>query len=261
MQPKTMTHKEYDALEGERSSKLKRMDKTPAHYLLESEETDSLIFGRAFHGYLLQPMSFPDEYIIKPDVDGRTKEGKETLKRFYELSASRTLISHDDYEKIKQMTLSINAQPTASDWLKEGIAEACVTWTDEETGLKCKSLNDWLMPTGRVVDIKTTKSGGADEREFYKAVRWFYKYHVSAAMSLEGLLVNNTTPRYNSYSFIVVEKEAPYRCECFDLSDKLIEEGNVGFHKLLKLVKYSKDNNYWPAYTCSGSNLLIGNQT
>lgn len=41
------------------------------------EETDALIFGRAFHKIVLEPEGFDYEFAVCPVCDRRTKEGKQ----------------------------------------------------------------------------------------------------------------------------------------------------------------------------------------
>jgi hypothetical protein len=260
-----MLHSEYDKLEGVRSSKLLRLLDCPAAYNLPFEETPSLLFGRAFHSFLLQPEDFVCSYMIKPNFDGRTKSGKLNILAFYNRYEAikkeneyLSIITNEDFEQIKLMATSIREHPTASAWINEaGESEVCAQWIDEETGIKCKTLADWIIPN-RIIDVKTIKKGYANVRSFFREAVYVYKYHVSGAMRLDGFLQNGK--RYQDYSFIVVEKEPPYKVCCFDMDTSLIEDGYNEYKRLLRVLKQHLDSNQWPSYDNAGSELLISHK-
>ena len=74
-------NKEYREREGVSSTDLKKIAKSPAHFRYwkdhPQEDTPSLLFGRAAHKYMLEKDEFKTEFAVAPNVDRRTKEGKE----------------------------------------------------------------------------------------------------------------------------------------------------------------------------------------
>ena len=77
-----ISNKEYRAREGISSTELKKIMKSPMHYRYwkdnpEETDTPSLLFGRAAHKYILETYDFYTEFTVAPNVDRRTKEGKE----------------------------------------------------------------------------------------------------------------------------------------------------------------------------------------
>ena len=80
-----MNDKEYDAMQGVRRSDLWHMKKSPAHmkYFLEHDTPDSpaLLFGRAYHKWILENKSFFYEFYVSPSVNRRTKEGRAILEQ------------------------------------------------------------------------------------------------------------------------------------------------------------------------------------
>jgi hypothetical protein len=255
----SMSHADYDRIEAVRSTRLLKLLDCPAAYNVPVEETPALLFGRAFHSYLLQPELFVSEYAIKPVCDGRTKEGIAILKSFKEsLEDNVSVISKDDFDTIVGMGKSVLSHPTASEWLSEGIAEVPAVWIDPETGIKCKTLADWIIP-GRIIDLKSCQKGKSNAWSFYREAVFSYHYHISGAMRLEGFLQLGKT--YQDYSFIVVEKEPPYyKTSCFDMDTSMIEEGFNEYKRLLRELKQHLDSGQWPAYSFSGSETLTGHK-
>ena len=76
----------YDDLPGVRRSDLWLINKSPEHFYYfthnRPEPTPSLIFGQAAHKYILERDHFDEEFAIRPDVDRRTKAGKEAWYQF-----------------------------------------------------------------------------------------------------------------------------------------------------------------------------------
>ena len=79
-----MTEAEYRAADGINKSTLWEMRKSPAHYkyLLDhpAEDTAALHFGRALHSAVLTPTAYKRDFRIAPDVDKRTKAGREACE-------------------------------------------------------------------------------------------------------------------------------------------------------------------------------------
>jgi hypothetical protein len=89
-----ISDKDYHAMPHLSSSAIKSFLKSPKNYHHEyvlgnkTEPTQSMIFGTAFHELLL----LNKKPIIKPEVDGRTKEGKIILSEFNEKNKNEGII-------------------------------------------------------------------------------------------------------------------------------------------------------------------------
>ena len=76
-----MTEKEYRQHPAISRSELWRIRESPQKfkYFREHppEPTPALLFGQVFHKMLLEPDTFGEEFVVAPEVNRRTKEGKQ----------------------------------------------------------------------------------------------------------------------------------------------------------------------------------------
>lgn len=83
-------NKEYRTREGVSSTDLKHLMRSPAHFKYwkehPQEDTPALLFGRASHKYMLEKDDFFNEFAVVPNIDRRTKAGKEEYAKFLEES-------------------------------------------------------------------------------------------------------------------------------------------------------------------------------
>lgn len=142
--------------------------------------TGALTLGTAVHTALLEPERFADEYLCAPDVDLRTKDGKQTLADF-EVSATERgcmVLRKDDFELVELMRDSALAYPMVADLLENGEPELSIFYRTAN-GVLLKIRPDWLGTLSDVpfiLDVKTTD----DVSEFGKSVDK-YGYHLQAA--------------------------------------------------------------------------------
>lgn len=240
------------------NSYLSRLDSCPAKAKVEQADTPAMLFGRALHSYVLEgEAAFLTEFAVLPEgLDLRTKAGKEVMTDFQIRAAGRELIKSEDFWKIRDIRLSVMAHPLAGEILKHGISESSAFWVDDQTGIKCKCRPDWspsnLTGARCLIDLKSTND--ASFKGFQRSVVQ-YGYYRQAAWYIDGVnaaagLVGDDD--IDSMLFIAVEKEAPYRVECYLLSDEFVEFGRKECRRLLELEKQCRENNDWPNYTSSG---------
>lgn len=239
---------DYDNIPAVRRSDLWEIRKSPAHYLYKvthpEEPTAALIFGTAAHKAILESETFWDDYVAAPDVDRRTKAGREAWAQM--LETGKTPISSADLAMIKDMDAAIMQHPTAAALLKTGRHEVPIEWTDPETGEPCKCRPDCLtVYQGQkyIVDYKTTTSceDGAFERSC-KA----YGYKLQAGMYTEGVF-NETFEDYR-FAFVAQEKKPPYAVRTYFCDPGFVEEGRSIFHSLISIYHECKRTSYWPGY-------------
>lgn len=244
-----ISHKEYHADESAISnSYLGRLAKCPANAKVKQEETASLLFGRAFHSYVLEgPDAFYKQFAVFPKyIDRRTKEGKQEHLGFIEANRGKDVISEDDFDTIASMTDSVIRHPFACKLLSEGRSEQSVYWVDKETGLYCKCRPDRIPDGdhGVIVDVKSTTD--ARPKQFLSSVI-SYGYDRQAGMYIEGYNAV-CSGKVDAFIFIAVEKTEPYMVATYTLTDTFVEYGKIKFHTLLNLEKTCRENDEWPAY-------------
>lgn len=253
-----MTEHEYNEIDAIRRSDLLKLRKSALHYLWAknnpedaNEPTPAKTFGAAAHKYVLETRDFFNEYAVAPNVDKRTKAGKEEWEQFRIENQGKTVISQDDLDTIRMMTEAICEHKCsdghyANEYLT-GIIETPIFWTDLETGVKCKIRPDCVaMIDGRpiIVDYKTTTS--CDEYAFKSECRKF-GYKIQAGMYTEGWALTNFSDV--GFAFVAQEKTAPYAVRVFNVTPDFIEQGNRQFHELLRYYKQCSDECFWPGYS------------
>lgn len=249
---KKMTEEEYRAHPGVNKSTLWEMRNCPVHYKYAldhpSHDTPALKLGRAIHMGILQPEEFNRHYVLAPNWDRRTKDGREMYNRFMEQNADKELIGQDDYNDIVGMYESVWNDPGARDLLTGCEYETPLFWTDDETRIKCKCRLD-AHKDGIVVDLKSCAN--ASTRKFTKdAID--YGYDVQAAHYLRGYRAKFDKPA--QFWFIAVEKKAPYAVNVIHAGGTFLDRGTFHLNILMDKLKECRKNRKWPGY---GKNELI----
>lgn len=235
----------YDDIPGVRRSALWEIRKSPAHYKYvvdhEKEPTAALLFGIAAHKYILEPDEFWREYALVPDVDRRTKAGKEEWNAYIAQLGSKTGLSIQDYTTILEMSDAIKLNSSACELL-QGEHEVPVTWTDPVTGELCKCRVDCIHDH-MIVDYKTTTScSGFDFERSCRA----YGYKLQAAMYTEGMF--QTRLEEYGFAFVAQEKKEPYAVRVYRCDQGWIREGMDIYRELMGIYHECRINDSWPGY-------------
>lgn len=169
-----------------------------------SERASHFAFGSALHAYMLDMPEFNRSFVVRPNLDLRTKEGR----AWKEENKYRYILSRDDFYYIQKMSKSI----VESFWWQEftegeHYTELAMFWVCDTSGLQCKSKVDLFNPKIGILDLKTT-SKNVTERELFYAYK-NYRYDLQQAHYVAGL--RSCVP-YSSERFALgfVEKNAPF---------------------------------------------------
>lgn len=244
-----MTEKEYRSHPAISRSELWEMRKTPRmfKYIKDNgtEPTPALLFGQAFHKLALEPDSFFDEYAIMPDIDRRTKEGKEVYARFVQDSCEKIILDRDLFDQITGMCESLKSEPLAEKLL-DSPRENPYFWTDPLTGEKCKCRTDvtnMRYSNPIIVDVKSTND--ASTEAFIKSAI-NYGYDFQAAMYCNGVeAVIGIRP---IFVFIAVEKTPPYMVNILQADELFLRRGNNLFREYISLYHDCKHTGNWFGY-------------
>lgn len=240
---------EYQKVDRCSSHRLGLLKQSPAHLRFHidnpSPTTDAMRFGSAVHCYILEPGEFKKEFVVAPKCDKRTTVGKETWAAFQLENPGKTYLTADDMQRISGIAEAIQGNFTARA-LIESVedAEICGFWTDRTTGVKCKMRIDArLNRVGALLDLKTTSD--ASRREFERSI-FRFGYHRQAAMYLDGNAALGC--KYDDYTFIAVESEAPFALAVYRLSDEVIELGRKENAALMHLYAICETDDEWLGY-------------
>lgn len=248
-----MNEQEYNQADGIRRSDLWKMEDSPEKFKWfidhPEEKTPALVFGSACHKRVLEPKTFGEEYAISPNVDKRTKEGKEAWAQFVAENEGKDIISVDDYNTMCEMAEAIKNCPLADKLINgKGETEKSFFWTDPETGEMCKIKADRIVTWKRrkyIVDYKTTAA--ADTFHFNSSV-WKFGYHFQAAMYAEGWKIANKKKKLPGFIFVAQEKKPPYSVNVIEVSEEVMNAGLSKFHELLGKYHDCKALDMWPGY-------------
>lgn len=153
---------------------------------IDEDKVKSLNLGTAVHAAILEPEEYSKNYVVMPQLNLRTKDGKAAKALFEEENADKIVLTSDEAKKIELMKASVMAHPDAGSLfhLPDGKAEQSIFWKDIETGLMCRFRPDFMSVDHQViVDLKTT----ADIDKFHFSAS-DYGYHRQQAFYQEGFL-------------------------------------------------------------------------
>ena len=244
-----MTEKEYREHPAISRSELFKIRESPEkfkHYQENPEKpTPSLVFGQLFHAMALQPETVADLFVVTPNVDRRTKAGKEEFAKFEAEADGKTVVTADMYQQATEMCEALNKNEFVKKLLK-GEKEKTFFWDDDLTGEPCKCRTDCLSEIGDnliVVDLKSTEN--AETEAFMKsAIK--YGYDFQSAMYSKGVEVN--TGKKPLFVFIAIEKTAPYAINILQADELFVRRGYDLFREYIGIYHDCKQTNNWYGY-------------
>lgn len=243
-----LSHADYHSHPAVSKSGLDRLDKSPAHFRAyldgEDKDTEAKRFGRLCHLAILEPERFPVETAVAPDVNRRTKAGREEWDEFCRLNAGLEIVTAEDLETLRHIQESVLSHPTAGALLSyQGHAEVSAFWTDHETGVACRCRPDKVFGGGVIVDLKSARD--ASPKGFARAVAE-HRYHVQEAFYLDGFTEAGGSA--DTFLFIAFEKEAPFAVCVHQLQPDDLALGRMLYRQNLETLARCRRDNHWPAY-------------
>ena len=255
-------------------------EKTALHaqeYILnQPEDTKAFLVGGAWHTAILEPALMQQRYIVEPDCDERTKEGKATMAEFEKNVGDKKILDAQEFDIIGKMAKVFRAHDVFK-YINEGKAEVCIVWQDKHTGLMCKGRIDYaraaqaflfdlktttdasptafhLMCKGRtdyaraaqafLFDLKTTTDASptAFQRSLYN-----YRYFQQAAFYCDGWqALTNDMP---TFVFIAVEKSAPHAIAAYECHENTIAAGRKAYIEAITRYAECLETGKWPGYS------------
>lgn len=190
---------------------------------VDEEKMAALDFGDAVHAILLEPERLHSDFVALPQLDLRTKAGKEMKAEFEEAHKEKTIITFDERRKLNFIFESVMAHPGARRLIEaEGVAEASHYWIDPETEILCKCRPDKnIANTNILMDVKTTH----DMAKFKFSIQDL-RYYVQHPFYLDG--VTATGDKKTLFVFLVVQTTincGRYPVRCVVLPEEVVEFG------------------------------------
>lgn len=251
-----MTEQEYRNHPAISRSELWKLKDSPQKFRYAKDHpeapTPALLLGQVFHKLALEPDTFDSELAVAPQLNLRTKAGKEAMEAFQAENQGKTIVTNGMYEQAKAMCASLMAEPLAVKLLN-GQREVPFFWSDDLTGEECKCRVDCLntnLSTPVVVDLKTT--GDASAEGFAKSAI-NYGYDFQAAMYSDG--VERNIRRRPLFVFIAVEKDPPHAVNIFQADELLLKRGANLYREFMDTYHDCKQSGNWYGYLGNDSHI------
>lgn len=243
---------DYFGIDRFSNSALSNFKRSPRHYLYFKEHkkdpTPAMIFGSAFHCFVLEPDRFDEQYCcVPPDAPDKPASAMinaakpsaasiirvEWWRNFREQNGDKIELKNDDLEKIKRMSSSLSNHEPAKDLLLNiGEVEMPLLWQDDITGIEMKGKLDGIGD-GFTIDLKTCINA---HPESFSIDAFNNAYHRQAALYLDGRGLNKMTK--GDFYFIAIEKTEPFGISVMKCAQDFIKHGRMVYGSLLEDVAY-----------------------
>ena len=253
--PVDMTHDEYHSLSAIGRSGLITFSQSPAHFwhtflnptAQRKAPTPAMVFGAAFHAYVLEPLEYKLKYVEAPASSKVSKAYKQAEEEA--TKNNQVIVPQGTADLCFKLQQALHNHPAANRILNaQSFHEATFLATDPNTDLEVKCRADAITHSGWVIDLKTTQNASPDA--FTRTIA-NYQYHVQAGFYLD-VIEWATGTRPKGFIFICVEKEAPYAVSVIRASDSMIKAGSQRARQLLDqmgdLFNTIGPDRPWPAY-------------
>lgn len=248
---KAMTFELYQELPAYNASFLADvLNHSPMHarYYRDNPQpaTEAMKFGHLYHAMVLEPDAVAGRYMVAPEVDKRTKRGKEEWADAVDAAAASgmQLVSASDYSTAQAMAAAVHEHMGAGLLLAgKGVAEGVMEWVDPQTGLPCKARLDWWREVGLILDLKTTSDGSPEA--FLRSVHK-YHYDMRAAFYSAGQIevFGNPVP----FVWLAQEKTPPYAVAAYRATPDMLAVGEVKYSRAMDIVRRCHESGIWPGY-------------
>ena len=235
-------YEEYASIPAYRSHDLTTVIRCPYKWKheLPMKESPALIEGRLQHTLFLEIDKFDDEFVIEPNVDRRTKAGKEEYEDFKASIGDRSPVKQDMYDVcMERRSIVEEYVPRETDKVELTL---CFHWRSHPF----KARMDWYDGEN-VWDLKTARD--ASPRGFKSAINNF-NYHMQAALYLDAAKALGMTA--NQFMFLAQEKAHPYPFAVYTLSEEAIDYGIARNEQALKTIIDCNDRDDYKPFNVSG---------
>ena len=258
-----ISNNEYHTGPGLSSTLVKKyLAKTPAEIQWEAANakapTENMKLGSAVHALLDSEKTFENEFAIQPELNLRTKHGREQKLAFEAENKDRTIITYETLETAQKMVANVKKHPKAAEFQVNTLKEQSIYWKEtiiadefsEEVLLKIRP--DSIGPRNPLIfDYKTCQdaSPGAMRRTILD-----YGYHISAALYLRGvnqcesLLEALGRDYYAGFCLVCVESHPPFQVACYEIGNQFLAEGEINLDTALRRYVKARAENY-PSYS------------
>jgi len=243
-----LSNADYHAHSAISKSGLDLIARAPALYKYRRDNptprTDAMRWGSLVHTAILEPEKLNDAVAVLPEMDRRTKAGKEEYAAFVMSVGDREPITADEYAELLATRDAAWADPVARKALAMiELVETSIFF--RANGIDCRCRPDAILTNGTILDLKTTRDAAPDA--FAKSIASF-RYHVQAAFYSDGYKqALGEMPR--GFSFLAIEKEPPYLSACYVATTAMVARGRMDYQRDLDTYARCLETGIWPGLT------------
>jgi hypothetical protein len=213
---------------------------SPAYYKYKLEQewkpSREMVLGTLLHSWVLEGNT---DWAVGPQVDRRTKAGKEEWQVFCEMNINKEVVTVDEAARLEA------AGSKAMKMLKHLsnlTIEASMFW--ERGGVQCKGRPDLIWHDYKddkvcIVDLKTTSDFFRFPSKF-----WQFGYDLQAAWYAYGY--ERITGIEADFRFLVVDMEAPHFCQWMEMDEAAWTYANQRIDSQLQSFKLLQELDEWP---------------
>lgn len=222
--------------------------KAPALYVHErkthKDPTPAMLFGSLYHTVILEPEKAEAEWMVMPECDRRTKDGKALWESAMLTLGNRRPIKKDDMDKAHAMRAALQNHTTAWNAVnrERRHVEASLFWDDPATAVKCRARPDLIRNDGFIVDLKTCADASLDD---FTRSAFNFGYHRQAAFYLDAWH-HITGEKPKGFIFVAQEKEPPFLTAVYVASPAMIEAGRAEIAVDLARFRECQLADTWP---------------
>ena len=215
---------------------------------IEQDSSTALNFGKAAHMLLLGEEGFAEEYSLRPAViGGKPWQGNRTECKQWvadQIEAGRTVVTDEQINAIRSISDSLTQNELVRAGILNGRIERSIIAKDGDIWLRARPD---VMPNsgGDFVDLKTAAS--VDDDSLSKAI-FQHGYHVQAGFMRMVARAVLGPDAFQSFTFVFVEKTAPFDVRVKQLKDVDIDIGERHARLGLTIMNRCIEEGRWPGY-------------
>lgn len=230
----------YRASEGLSKHEFDNFLIAPAYYkwkkTKEWKPSREMILGTLIHSLALEDRT---DFAVGPNVDKRTKAGKEEWQAFCEENIGKEIITQEEEFRVMSATAKVYCLFKSAAVTIDQV-EASMFW--ERSGVQCKGRPDLIGTySGNpcIIDLKTTSDFNKFDQKFFS-----FGYDIQAAWYRRGLM--EITSKETEFWFLVVDTEEPFFCQWVLLSGEAINKADERIDEGLEQFELCQQKNSWP---------------
>ena len=248
-----LSNEQYHKSDGISCSGLKQILDGEADYVWsktcpqDPEALRQFDLGTAFHCIIGEYDQFDDRYIIAPEFNRRSNQGKADEAEFLAEVAheNKIVLSFEDNKQLRMMRESVYAHPVCRVLLEmEGHAEASIYWTDPDTKQLLKIRPDkFVRHNGQNIIIDFKSIGQFDRMEDQVEN---LQYHMQDAMYSDGYEKHfGVAPDFYFIFCSTTLNCGRYPATCKQLPSDWKQSGHQLYRDALNKYHQARINNDW----------------